>query len=142
VLSTYGEAWQAIVMFGLSAIYCAVNLGAWRQIRAWIDIVDKQNWRTFWAYAFIVWVGCLVVLPCLIYLLTKLGLCFSQSSIPAGSLFRACSSALVPLGLSWRTLQFCWEEGAGEKRWAFLGSLPLASFLWAAAAGMIYRNLL
>jgi polyferredoxin len=199
-IATYAEAWQAIVMFGLSVIYCVVNLGAWHQIRDWIDIVDKQNWRTFWAYGIILWVVCLGALPFLLYRLTKLGLYVSKSRLHAGSLFRACSAALIPLGLScwiafalamvlsmmtfvlqslsdpfnwgwdlfgtagsrwhilwapaipWlqvacvviggvyslRTLQFCWQDHATEKREAFLGSLPLASFLWIAAAGMIW----
>ena len=197
--ATYGEAWQTIVMFGLSAIYCIVNLGAWHQIRHWIDIVDKQNWRTFWAYGIFVWAVCLGALPLLLYLLTRIGINISRSRLQAGPLFRACSAALVPLGLScwiafalamllsmmtfvlqslsdpfnwgwdlfgtagsrwhilwapaipWlqvacvllgvvyslRTLQFCWQDYATNKREAFVGSLPLASFLWIAAAGMI-----
>jgi len=182
-----------------SAIYCIVNLGAWHQIRHWIDIVDKQNWRTFWAYGIFVWAVCLGALPLLLYLLTRIGINISRSRLQAGPLFRACSAALVPLGLScwiafalamllsmmtfvlqslsdpfnwgwdlfgtagsrwhilwapaipWlqvacvllgvvyslRTLQFCWQDYATNKREAFVGSLPLASFLWIAAAGMI-----
>ena len=197
--ATYGEAWQTIVMFGLSAIYCIVNLGAWHQIRHWIDIVDKQNWRTFWAYSVFVWGLCLGALPLLLYLLIRFGIKISKSQLEAGSLFRACSAALVPLGLScwiafalssllsmmtfvlqslsdpfnwgwdlfgtagsrwhilwapaipwlqvacilvgvvysFRTLHFCWQDYATDKREAFVGSLPLASFLWITAAGMI-----
>ncbi len=101
-IATYGEAWQAIVMFGLSIAYCVVNLGAWHQVRDWTDVVDKQNWGTFWAYGLVLWVVCLFALPLLLYLSTRLGLLLSRSRQHAGSVFRACSAAVVPLGLS------CW----------------------------------
>jgi polyferredoxin len=198
-MSTYGEAWQAIVMFALSVVYCIVNLGAWHRIRDWIDIVDKENWRTFWVYSVAVWVVCLGALPLLMYLLTKMGVSLSKSDSHAGSMFRESSAALVPLGLScwmafalamllsmmtfvfqslsdpfnwgwdlfgtagsrwhifwapaipwlqvacilvgavysWKTLHGCWQDRATNRRRAFLGSLPLAAFLWGAAAGMI-----
>ena len=101
-IASYGEAFQAIVMFALSVVYCVVNLGAWHQIRDWLDIVDKQNWRTFWIYGAVVWSVCLGLLPLSIYLLTRLGIRMSRSPLGAGVLFRACSAAFVPLGLS------CW----------------------------------
>ncbi len=96
----YGMAWQAIVMFALSIIYCVVNLGAWYRIRDWIDIVDKQNWHTFAIYAVVVWVACLGVFPSLMYLLTKIGIVLAGSRLGTACLFRACSAALIPLGLS------------------------------------------
>ena len=99
-IATYGEAWQAIAMLGLSAVYCIVNLGPWHQIRDWIDIVDRQNWRTFWAYAVFVWLACLGALPLLVYLLTRLGISAGSVRLEIGSQFRACSAACVPLGLS------------------------------------------
>ncbi len=101
-IATYAEAWQVIVMFGLSVTYCIVNLGAWHQVRDWTDVVDKQNWRTFWAYGLVLWTVCLGMLPLLLYLSTRLGLLLSHSRQSAGSVFRACSAAIVPLGLS------CW----------------------------------
>jgi polyferredoxin len=198
-IANYGEAWQAMVMFGLSVLYSIINLGAWHQVRDWIDIVDQQNWWTFWLYAGTVWAVCLGVLPLLIYLLTRIGVGISRSGLAGGSMFRACSAALVPLGLScwvafalamlssmftfvlqslsdpfnwgwdllgtagsrwhiiwspaiaWlqvacvaagiiyslRTLYCCWREQVTSKRQAILGSLPLATGLWAAAVGMI-----
>ena len=96
------EAWQAIVMFALACLYCFINLGPWDKIRDWIDIVDKQNWRTFSVYALAVWVGCLGVLPLLWYLLTRAGIALGRSSLAAGVQFRATAAALIPLGLG------CW----------------------------------
>jgi hypothetical protein len=196
----HDEAWQAMVMFGLSIIYSVINLGAWDTIRDWIDIVDKRNWGTFWLYSGAIWGLCLGILPLLLYLLTQLGRVLSGARLRSGVLFRACSAALVPMGLScwmafalamlssmwtfllqslsdpfnwgwdllgragspwhilwstaipWlqvacvttgviyslRTLSLCWQEQTKSKRQAILGSLPWGSFLWAAAAGMIF----
>ena len=36
-VASYGEAWQAIVMFALACLYCIINLGAWDKIRDWTD---------------------------------------------------------------------------------------------------------
>ena len=99
-LVSYGEAWQAIVMFALACLYCYINLGAWDRIRDWIDIVDKKNWGTFAVYAVVVWAVCLGVLPLLWYLLTRIGIAISRSAVVAGVQFRTTSGALIPIGLA------------------------------------------
>jgi len=101
-IASYGEAWQAIVMFALACLYCYVNLGVWDTVRNWIDLVDKQHWATFGVYAAAVWAGCLGVLPLLWYMLTRVGLAASKSNRMPGAQFRASSAALVPIGLG------CW----------------------------------
>jgi polyferredoxin len=101
-IASYGEAWQAMVMFALACLYCFVNLGAWDRIRDWIDIVDKRNWGTFAVYALVVWVACLGVLPFLWYLLTRAGIAISRSALVSRDQFRATSAALIPIGLA------CW----------------------------------
>ena len=101
-LVSYGEAWQAIVMFALACLYCYINLGAWDGIRNWIDIVDKQNWGTFAVYAVVVWAVCLGVLPLVWYLLTRIGIAIGGSPLGAGVQFRATSGSLIPIGLA------CW----------------------------------
>jgi polyferredoxin len=198
-ITTHGEAFQGIAMFGLAAIYAVVNLGSWHQVRDWIDIVDKGNWRTFWIYGAVVWTACLGVLPLLAYLLTRLGIALGRSRMQAGIMFRTSSAAFVPLGLScwiafaialllsmmtfvlqslsdpfnwgwdllgragsqwyiplapaipWiqvacvitgvlyslRTLRLCWDGGA-DRSAPVTARLPLASFLWLSAAGMIW----
>ena len=80
-IASYGEAWQAIVMFALACLYCFINLGAWDRIRDWIDIMDKRNWGTFSVYALVVWMVCLGVLPLLWYLLTRAGIAISRSPL-------------------------------------------------------------
>jgi hypothetical protein len=101
-IASYGEAWQAIVMFCLACLYCFINFGAWDWIRDWIDIVDKQHWRTFWIYALAVWVVCLGVLPLVWYLLTKAGVAISKSTFNVKTQFRVTTAALIPIGLG------CW----------------------------------
>lgn len=101
-VASYGEAWQAIVMFALACLYCFINLGRWDQIRDWTDIVDKSNWGTFSIYAVAVWVVCLGLLPLLWFLLTKAGIALSGSRRIASSQFRTTTAALIPIGLG------CW----------------------------------
>lgn len=199
-IASYGETWQAIVMFALACLYCIINLGAWDKIRDWIDIVDKRNWGTFTVYALVVWVVCLGVLPLLWYLLTGIGISIGKSNLTAATQFRATSIAFIPIGLgcwiafalatvlsmttfllqslsdpfNWgwnllgmagsrwhiiwspaipwlqvtcvligaaysiQTLYHCWLEDASPRRRAIMGSLPSGSFLWMAAAGMIW----
>jgi len=86
-VASYGEVWQAIVMFALACLYSIINLGAWDKIRNWTDLIDKGNWGSFVVYALVVWVVCLGLLPLLWYLLT-------------GAQFRASSASLVPLGMA------------------------------------------
>jgi hypothetical protein len=99
-LWTHGEAWQAIVMFGLSVVYCVVNLGAWHQVRDWQDIVDRGNWGAFSLYAAGLWILCLGILPLVLYGLTLLGRIARGTREAAAPLFRASAAALVPLGLA------------------------------------------
>ncbi len=99
-IASYGETWQAIVMFALACLYCYINLGAWDRIRDWIDIVDKGNWGSFAVYGLVVWASCLGVLPLVWYLLVRLGTAAGGSPRPAALQFRATSAAFIPIGLA------------------------------------------
>jgi len=99
-IASYGEAWQAIVMFALACLYCFVNLGAWDWIRDWIDLVDKRNWPSFLIYAAAVWMICLAVLPLIWYLLTRAGLAMSGMAMDERVQFRSTTAALIPIGLA------------------------------------------
>jgi polyferredoxin len=198
-VASYGEAWQAMVMFALACLYSIINLGAWDKIRDWTDIIDKKNWGSFSAYALVVWVVCLGILPALWYLLTRVGIGISGSTLVPNTQFRTTSAALIPIGMAcwiafalatvlsmmtfllqslsdpfnwgwdllgmagsrwhiiwspaipWlqvtcvligagysiQTLYRCWPDHVSQRRRAIMGSLPLGSFLWTAAAGMI-----
>jgi hypothetical protein len=198
-VASYGEAWQAIVMFCLACLYCFINFGAWDSIRNWTDIVDKRNWGTFSIYALAVWVVCLGVVPLVWFLLTKAGVAISKSTFIVKTQFRATTAALIPIGLgcwiafalttvlsmmtfllqslsdpfnwgwnllgmagsrwhiiwspatawlqvgcvligaayAFQTIYHCWLVGSSRRLQAFMGSLPLGSFVWIAAATMI-----
>jgi hypothetical protein len=198
-IASYGEAWQTIKMFALACLYSFVNFGAWDKIRDWIDIVDKRQWGTFSLYAVVVWAACLGVLPLLWYLLTRIGVAISKSSLASRIQFRVTTAALIPIGLAcwiafalatvlsmmtfvlqslsdpfnwgwnllgmagsrwhilwspaiaWlqvgcvligaacalQTLYLCWLDDRSDRHQAILGSLPLGSFVWIAAATMI-----
>ncbi len=99
-LTSYGEAWQAIVMLALAAVYGLVQLGPWDRVRDWIDLLDRQNWRAFWAFAAFLWFLCLAIVPGLFYLAIRAGIPLAGRPIPAGLMFRTAAAALVPLGLS------------------------------------------
>lgn len=101
-IASYGEAWQAIVMFALACLYCLINLGPWDRIRDWIDIVDKRHWGTFAVYSMVVWVVCLGVLPLLWYVLTRVGIGISRSTLVSNTQFRETTAALIPIGSA------CW----------------------------------
>jgi hypothetical protein len=101
-VASYGEAWQAIVMFALACLYSYINLGAWDRVRNWIDIVDKQHWESFAVYAFAVWAACLAILPLIWYLLTRAGTIAAGSRVSPKIQFRATTAALIPIG------QACW----------------------------------
>lgn len=107
-IASYGEAWQSIVMFALACLYCYINLGAWDNIRNWIDIVDNGNWGSFGVYALLVWAFCLGVLPLVWFLLTKAGISAGGLALSAGDQFRATAAALIPIGLA------CWIAFAIE----------------------------
>ncbi len=191
-ISGYGEAWQAIVMFGLGVVYCVMNLGDWTELRDWVDIVDKQNWGSFGLFSAGVWLLLLGLLPLLLYGLTRIGRWIGKSTGAAGAIFRTSCAALVPLGLAfWIAFALAmfssmftfvilslsdpfnwgWDLlGTAGKPWHILwspaipwfqvaavliglvyalrmlrsswdnilGTLPLASFLWIVAGGMVY----
>jgi hypothetical protein len=101
-LTDRGEAWQAITMFGLAIVYCIINLGAWHQVRDWVDIVDKQNWRSFVIFALALWVACLALLPLLVFLTARLGAILTRIRHEPGFPFRTAAAALIPMGMA------CW----------------------------------
>ena len=101
-VASYGETWQAIVMFALACLYCVINLGAWDRIREQTDLLDKQNWGSFWVFAALVWVACLGLLPLVWYLAAAAGSTLGKSMVGVQTRFRETSAAFIPIGLG------CW----------------------------------
>jgi hypothetical protein len=98
---SYGEAWQAIALLVLAAVYSLTVHSPWPGIRDMVNIVDKTDWVQFGLYAAVLWMFALGVIPLLFWLLTSLGLTLAgQNDSATGSAFRRTMPAILPLGLA------------------------------------------
>ena len=94
-----GQAWLAMGMLVLGATYSLIHLGHWPLLRDCVNLLDKQNWGLFLAYAGVLWFTVLVGLPGLMLLLAFMGRQLGQVGNSAWSLMVASTGALVPMGL-------------------------------------------
>jgi polyferredoxin len=92
--------WTAMAMLVLGLAYTIVYLGHWPEIRDYVNIVDKDNWRLFAVYAVVIWSSALLLFPLLMYGVTKISKWFSRASQRTFELMVASTGSLLPLGLS------------------------------------------
>jgi polyferredoxin len=98
---SYGEAWQAIALTVLGAVYSLTVHSPWPGIRDIVNVVDKADWSQFGLYAVVLWMLALGVLPLLFWLLTSLGLMLGcQNEVETGTAFKATMPAVLPLGIA------------------------------------------
>lgn len=117
--TTYGEAWAAITLLLLAAIYSLTLHAPWPAVRDMINVVDKATLPEFGIYAASVSVLALGVAPVLFWLAVRLGVlvtdganrtvgattpCAGSTSgtdgNPAtGARFKHTMPAVIPLGL-------------------------------------------
>jgi hypothetical protein len=98
---SYGEAWQAIALMVLGAVYSLTVHSPWPGIRDMVNVVDKADWGQFGIYAAVLWMLALGVMPLLFYLLTALGLRLGcQTDITVGAAFKWTMPAVLPLGIA------------------------------------------
>jgi len=98
---SYGEAWQAIALMVLGAVYTLTVHSPWPGIRDIVNVVDKADWGQFGCYAAVLWVLALGVMPLLFWLLTALGLRLGrQPDITTGAAFKWTIPAVLPLGIA------------------------------------------
>jgi hypothetical protein len=93
------EAWSAICIFILAAVYCVVYQGHWPAVRDAVNILDKGNWGLFSLYTLIVWTLALIVMPGIIYIFSYAGARFAKLQISNKEAFLASAGTLLPLGL-------------------------------------------
>ena len=93
------QAWLAMVMLVLAIAYCVMHLGPWPIIRDCVNVLDKGNWKLLGLFAAVLWTVALVGLPAVMLLLAWAGKRLARMSQPVGSLMRASTGALVPIGL-------------------------------------------
>lgn len=109
--SSYGEAWQAIVMLVLAMVYSLTVHAPWPAVRDTVNVVDKASWEQFAVYSILVASVALGVVPLIYALAVHLGGRVAggvqrrtgggdQKSSPTGELFKRTMPALIPLGLA------------------------------------------
>jgi ferredoxin len=98
---SYGEAWQAIALLVLAAVYSLTVHSPWPGLRDIVNVVDKADWIQFSLYAALLWVLALGVMPLLFWLLTWLGLTSArQTEKTIGTAFQWTMPAVLPLGIA------------------------------------------
>ena len=96
-----GEAFQAIALMVMAAVYSLTVHSPWPGIRDMVNVVDKTDWGQFGLYAAVLWMLALGVLPLLFWLFTSLGLTLSrQTGVTTGIAFKQTMPAILPLGIA------------------------------------------
>jgi len=114
--TSYGEAWQAIVLLVLGLTYSLTVHSPWPLMRDLVNVIDKATWTEFGLYAAALWGLALVLGPMVFWLASGLGTWlwkraegdapaaaaeqFSLSGIATGAVFIKTMPALIPLGLA------------------------------------------
>jgi polyferredoxin len=93
------EAWLTIGVFILAAVYCVLYQGHWSVVRDYVNILDKGNWGLFGIYLLIVWTLTLIIMPGIIYMLSRAGTWLSNLKVSKKEAFLASTGTLLPLGL-------------------------------------------
>ncbi|MFQ5789447.1 MAG: 4Fe-4S binding protein [Acidobacteriota bacterium] len=109
--SSYGEAWQAIVLVALAMTYSLTVHSPWPGIRDMSNLVDKATWPEFALYAASVAGLALGVVPLIFWLAVGWGRRLADratksrggeesiSDSATGAVFKRTTPALIPLGL-------------------------------------------
>jgi hypothetical protein len=117
--SSYGEAWQAIVLLVLAMVYSLTIHSPWPAVRDMANVVDKAPWSEFALYAASIAALALAVVPLLYWLAVGWGNAAARRTrmktggpIPVfttangmmlhsttGDAFKRTMPALIPLGL-------------------------------------------
>ena len=93
------EAWMSMATFTISIIYSILYLGPWPVVRDYVNILDKHNWGLFGIYSLLMWTSVLVVIPGIIYFLSRLGLWLAGIKIGAKDLFLEYAGSLLPFAM-------------------------------------------
>lgn len=125
-LSSYGEAWQIIVLLVLAVLYSLTVHSPWWEMRDMVNVVDKASWPEFGLYAAVLWIIALGVAPLIFWMTSGFGLWLSEHpqksaeknvsteksvtrhlklhktlfSTSVGRIFKNTMPALIPFGLA------------------------------------------
>ena len=93
------EAWMTMAIFTIAIIYSIFYLGPWPVVRDYVNILDKENWGLFGIYSLIMWTSVLIIVPGIVYLLSRAGLSILQKSDAAPKeVFLEYAGSLLPFG--------------------------------------------
>jgi len=114
--TSYGEAWQVIVLLVLAVVYSVTVHSPWQFMRDIVNVIDKATWPEFGLYAMALWTLALGVVPLLFWVASDLGIRIGGKeengnlhsgfrhaalfSAVTGSVFRHTMPALIPLGMA------------------------------------------
>lgn len=93
------EAWMSMATFTISIIYSILYLGPWPVVRDYVNILDKQNWGLFGIYSLIMWTSVLIIVPGIVYLLSRTGLQLSKIHAAPKAVFLEYAGSLLPFAL-------------------------------------------
>lgn len=91
------EAYKAFIMLGSAAVYAAVLLGPWGQLKTAAYNIGTLPWFAYVVFFLIMVVG---VVPGLFWLATTLGRQFGKKKRSPKQVFITFAYALIPLGLT------------------------------------------
>lgn len=98
---SYSEAFQAIALTVMAAVYSLTVHSPWPGIRDMVNVVDKTDWVQFGLYATVLWMLALGVVPLLFWLFSSLGLRLTdQKEMTTGTAFKQTMPAILPLGIA------------------------------------------
>jgi hypothetical protein len=90
---------MSMATFTISIIYSILYLGPWPVVRDYVNILDKQNWGLFGVYSLIMWTSVLIIVPGIVYLLSRAGLKFSKINSASKEVFLEYAGSLLPFAL-------------------------------------------
>ncbi len=93
------EAWMSMATFTISIIYSILYLGPWPVVRDYVNILDKHNWGLFGIYSLLMWTSVLIIIPGIIYFLSRLGLMLAGIKVGAKELFLEYAGSLLPFAM-------------------------------------------
>jgi len=112
------ESFKAILMLGSAAIYSAVMLGPWGELKSAAFSIGSGAW---WIFAGSFLVINFILLPALFYFAVKITQSGSSSSPPLKYAFKAFSASLIPLGLgAWAAFSLSFIFTNGSYLWGVL----------------------
>jgi hypothetical protein len=90
---------MSMATFTISIIYSVIYLGPWPVVRDYVNILDKHNWDLFGVFSLIMWTLVLIIVPGIIYLLSRLGIILAKIKRNPREVFLEHAGSLLPFAI-------------------------------------------